>query len=95
MNSLANNPAPKLHFRLYTGRQLFERKAALRQVRDILEVEAGNYELQVLDGQEFRDLARQDQVVMTPMLVRVSPLPVIRVFMPQPSSDELRRVLNQ
>lgn len=94
MNSTADSPLHKLHLRLYTGHQAFDRKAALRQVRDLLDIETGNYELQVLDGQEFRDLARQDEVVMTPMLVRVSPLPVVRVFMPQPSSDALREALN-
>ena len=95
MNSTAHPQAPKLHLRLYTGQQAFDRKAALRQVQDLLNIEPGNYELQVLDGQEFRDLARQDEVVMTPMLVRVSPLPVIRVFMPQPSCDVLRKALKQ
>ena len=94
MNSLAMPDARKLHFRLYTGRQAFDRKAALRQIRDLLEDEPGNYELEVLDGQEFRDLAKQDEVVMTPMLVRVNPLPVIRIFMPQQSSEVLRRALS-
>lgn len=94
MKSLLTSPACKLHLRLYTGQQVFDRKAALRQLHDLLEVETGNCELQILDGQEFRDLATEDEVVMTPMLVRISPPPVVRVAMPQPSSAALRLALN-
>lgn len=94
MTSPASHSTQKLHLRLYTGTQPFDRKASLGQLHDVLSAVPGSYNLEVLDGQQFRDLAAQDQVVLTPTLVRISPLPVVRLTMPQGSSAALRTALN-
>jgi len=40
---------------------------------------------------ENDDLAIKDEALLTPMLVRVSPGPVIRLLMPQNNSETLRQ----
>ena len=82
-----------LHLRLYTGQRNFEYKASLSQLHGLLENVEASYELEVLDGEEFRDLAMEDQAPFTPLLVRVSPLPVVRVSMPQATKDDLKRAI--
>src|SRR5215475_856274 len=82
---------PKLHLRLYTGERTFDTKAAISQVHSLLGAFFGSYELEVLDCEEHRDLAIEDEALLTPMLVRVSPGPVVRVLMPQNSSEVLRQ----
>jgi hypothetical protein len=47
----------------------------------------------VLDTEEHRQLAIQDEALLTPMLVRVSPGPVIRVLMPERNQETLRQKL--
>ena len=81
---------PRLQLRLYTGQQRFDRGAALGQIHDVLQSAPRSYELQVLDGEEFRELAAEDQVAMTPMLARIRPLPVVRLAMPLSSGEALR-----
>lgn len=83
----------KLHLRLYTGEQTFDTKAAISQVHSLLGSHRGSYELEVLDSEEHRDLAIEDEALLTPMLVRVSPGPVIRILMPQNNQETLRRKL--
>ena len=83
----------RLHLRLYTGTRNFEYKASLQQLHGMLETVESSYELEVLDGTEFRDLAMQDEALFTPVLVRVSPLPVVRLLMPQPNSHFLKRAI--
>jgi hypothetical protein len=84
---------PKLHLRLYTGERTFDTKAAISQVHSLLGSFFGSYELEVLDSEEHRDLAIEDEALLTPMLVRVSPGPVVRLLMPQNNSDVLRQKL--
>ena len=100
MNTLALDGGgatrPKLHLRLYTGQTTFDTKAAISQVHSLLGSFRGSYELEVLDTEEHRDSAIRDEALLTPMLVRVSPGPVIRVLMPQNNSETLRqKLLNQ
>src|ERR1700759_168932 len=100
MNTLAlesgGGPAstrPKLHLRLYTGERTFDTKAAITQVHSLLGSFRGSYELEVLDTEENRALAIEDEALLTPMLVRVSPGPVVRLIMPQNNSETLRQKL--
>src|SRR5436190_9354689 len=99
MNTLAidrltlTSTRPKLHLRLYTGERTFDTKAAISQVHSLLGSFFGSYELEVLDSEEHRDLAMKDEALLTPMLVRVSPGPVLRILMPQNNSDVLRQKL--
>src|SRR5262245_64139622 len=91
-HQLPAKPA-KLHLRLYTGERTFDTKAAISQVHSLLGSFFGSYELEVLDTEEHRDLAIEDEALLTPMLVRVSPGPVVRLLMPQNNSDVLRQKL--
>ena len=52
-----------------------------------------SYELEVLDKEDHRQLAIQDEALFTPMLVRVSPGPVLRLLMPRDNQETLRREL--
>lgn len=82
-----------LHLRLYTGQRNFEYKASLRQLHGVLENFSSSYELEVLDGKEFRDLAMEDEAPFMPLLVRIRPLPIVRLSMPQPTKNDLQRAL--
>jgi hypothetical protein len=84
---------PKLHLRLYTGERTFDTKAAISQVHSLLGAHRGSYELEVLDSEEHRELAIEDEALLTPMLVRVSPGPILRLLMPQNNQETLRRKL--
>ena len=94
MNSgLSEAAPPKLHLRLYIGNHGFERSASLGQINRMLESVPCNYELEVLDGHQHREQALEDEADILPMLVRVSPLPVVRLPMPQASREDIRRAL--
>lgn len=98
MKSIATSaPAKKrmVHLRLYTGQQPFDRAASLRQLHDLLSAQGGSYELEVLDSQEFRELATKDGVSFSQVLVRLSPPPIVRLPMPQPSCDALKKALDR
>lgn len=89
-------PAPKprlLRLRFYTGQRNFEYKASLSQLHRVLEDVVDSYELEVLDGEEYRELAIKDGAPFTPLLVRVSPLPVVRIAMPQPTKEVLKEAI--
>src|SRR5262245_35641138 len=91
-HQLPAKPA-KLHLRLYTGQRTFDTKAAINQVHSLLGSFSGSYELEVLDTEQHRDLAIQDEALLTPMLVRVSPGPIVRLIMPQINQEILRQKL--
>jgi len=84
---------PKLHLRLYTGPRTFDTKAAINQVHSLLGSFSGSYELEVLDTEQHRDLAIQDEALFTPMLVRISPGPIVRLIMPQTNQEILKQKL--
>ncbi len=53
---------------------------ALERIRAVCEEHlAGRYELEVIDIHQQPELAREHQIVVTPTLVKVSPLPVRRL----------------
>lgn len=85
----------KIHLRLYTGQQPFDRTASLRQLNELLSAQGGSYELEVLDSQEFREMATKDGVSFSQVLVRLSPPPIVRLPMPQPSCDALKKALER
>lgn len=98
MKSIATSAPPtkrKIHLRLYTGQQPFDRAASLRQLHDLLSAQGGSYELEVLDSQEFRELATKDGVSFSQVLVRLSPPPIVRLPMPQPSCEALKKALER
>jgi hypothetical protein len=95
MKSVATSPKRKIHLRLYTGQHPFDRTASLRQLHELLSAQSGSYELEVLDSQEFRELATKDGVSFSQVLVRLSPPPIVRLPMPQPSCDALKKALDR
>ena len=85
-----DGPVTDLCLRLYIHQRTDEAKAALSQLHALLECIDITYELQVLDVSNNRELALEDQVPFTPLLVRRSPLPIRWITVPQQNSDELR-----
>ena len=65
--------------RLYVAGANARSRQALRRVFQLCEGEQkDNYELEVIDVYQQPELAREDQIVATPTLVRFLPLPVRR-----------------
>jgi circadian clock protein KaiB len=65
--------------RLYVAGANARSRQALRRVFQMCEEEQkDNYELEVIDVYQQPELARQDQIVATPTLVKFLPLPVRR-----------------
>lgn len=82
-----------LKLRLYVGETTFESTAAIAQVHALLQRLGSNYSLEVLDVEMYRAQALEDAVPFTPILMRLEPLPVIRVGVPAANPDELERAL--
>jgi circadian clock protein KaiB len=63
--------------RLYITRNTFRAQQALRNIKKICEEELHDgYDLEVIDIFQQPELARQDQVLAAPTLIRKHPLPV-------------------
>jgi circadian clock protein KaiB len=69
----------KYFLRLYVAGANARSRHALRRVFQLCEEkQKDNYELEVIDVYQQPELARQDQIVATPTLVKFLPLPVRR-----------------
>ena len=76
---MTTSPAGKHFFRLYVAGATARSRQALRRVYQLCEAELkGNYELEVIDVYQQPELARENQIVATPTLVKVFPQPVRR-----------------
>lgn len=76
---MAAPPEGRYFFRLYVAGATARSRQALRRVCQLCEAEQkDNYELQVIDVYQQPELARQNQIVATPTLVKESPRPVRR-----------------
>jgi circadian clock protein KaiB len=76
---MAACPEGKYFLRLYVAGATARSRQALRSVYQICEAEMkDNYELEVIDVYQQPELARANQIVATPTLVREFPLPVRR-----------------
>jgi circadian clock protein KaiB len=65
--------------RLYVAGASTRSRLALRHVYRLCEQELkGKYELEVIDVYQQPELARKNQIIATPTLVKESPLPVRR-----------------
>jgi circadian clock protein KaiB len=72
-------PEGKYFFRLYVAGATVRSRQALRRVYQLCEAEAkDNYELEVIDVYQQSKLARDNQIVATPTLVREFPAPMRR-----------------
>lgn len=86
---------PFLKLRLYVASATFETTAAMAQVHSLLQKIGASYVLEVLDVNEHRAQALEDGVPFTPVLLRLEPLPVVRVGMPAVNLAELEAVLQE
>lgn len=82
--------APRTVLRLYVvgGTQASER--ALRGAERLSAALAGDADLEVVDLRERPDVAEQERIVATPLLVRVSPAPVRRIVGDLSDTDRVR-----
>jgi len=77
--AMATRPEGRYFFRLYVAGATTRSRQALRRVYQLCEAELkDNYELEVIDVYQQPELARDNQIVATPTLVKKFPLPVRR-----------------
>jgi circadian clock protein KaiB len=68
-------------FRLYVAGRTVRSEAARTNLRSLCESHlAGRYEIEVIDAVEQPDLADEDRILATPTVVRLAPLPQLRVI---------------
>lgn len=77
----ANSPALEWELRLYVAGQTPKSIAAVQNLNRICEEHlAGRYRIEVIDLHENPKLAKQDEIVAIPTLVRKLPDPIRRVI---------------
>jgi circadian clock protein KaiB len=77
--SLATRPADKYVLRLFVAGATARSRQAVLRVRQLCEAELkDNYQLEVIDIYQQPNLARDNQIVATPTLVKEFPRPVRR-----------------
>lgn len=68
-------------FRLYVAGQTERSRVALANLRLLCENHLkGRYELDVIDAAERPDLAEEERILATPVVIRVAPLPQLWVI---------------
>ena len=77
--SLATRPPGKYVLRLFVAGATARSRQAVLRVRQLCEAELkANYDLEVIDIYQQPHLARDNQIVATPTLIKKLPLPVRR-----------------
>jgi len=77
--AMTTSPAGKHFFRLYVAGATARSRQALRRVYQLCEAELkDNYALEVIDVYQQPELARKNQIVATPTLVKEFPQPMRR-----------------
>jgi circadian clock protein KaiB len=68
-------------FRLYVAGQTDRSQAAVANLRFLCESRLSiQYEVEIIDAAERPDLAEEGQILATPTVVRLAPLPQLRVI---------------
>ncbi len=68
-------------FRLYVAGRTARSREAESNLRFMCEANVpGRYEFEVIDAVERPDLAEEERILATPTVVRLMPLPVLRVI---------------
>ena len=76
---MATGPEGRFFLRLYVAGATARSRQALRRVYQLCEAELkDNYELEVIDVYQQPELARDNQIVATPTLIKEFPRPVRR-----------------
>src|SRR3954471_23374050 len=77
--AMTDGPGGKFFLRLYVAGATTRSRQALRRVYQLCEAELkDNYELEVIDVYQQPELARENQIVATPTLIKEYPRPVRR-----------------
>ena len=77
--AMAARPGEKVFLRLYVAGATPRSRLAVRRVYQLCETEMNsNYDLEVIDVYQQPKLARENQIVATPTLIREFPRPVRR-----------------
>jgi circadian clock protein KaiB len=85
----------KYILRLYVAGSTPQSSRAITNLKAICETRLkGRYELTVVDLYEHQERAREDQIVVAPTLVRLSPLPVRRVIGDLSQTERVLAALN-
>lgn len=71
-------PSVKTVLRLYVTGSSDRSIRAIRNAKEICELLGGVYELNIVDIHKHPELAREDEVLAVPMLIKKLPLPVRR-----------------
>jgi circadian clock protein KaiB len=80
MRALATRPKRRHFLRLYVAGATARSRDAIRRVYQLCEAaQKGNYDLEVIDVYQNPKMARDNQILATPTLVKSLPLPV-RMF---------------
>ncbi len=75
------NPGAKWQLRLYVAGQTPRAQTALANLKEICEEHlAGEYEIEVIDLRENPQLARGDEIIAVPTLVRYLPEPMTKII---------------
>jgi circadian clock protein KaiB len=78
-NALATRPMGKYVLRLFVAGATARSHQAILRIRQLCEAELkDNYALEVIDIYQQPELARENQIVATPTLIKELPLPVRR-----------------
>ena len=81
MNDATNDATKKWNLRLYVAGQTPKSIVALANLKRICDEHMhGQYEIEVVDLMENPQLARRDQIVAIPTLVRELPAPLKRII---------------
>ena len=79
--ALASKSDGKYILRLYVAGATARSRSALRRVYEICEAELkGNYELEVIDVYQQPTLAKGEQIIAAPTLIKKLPLPLRRLI---------------
>jgi circadian clock protein KaiB len=73
--------ASQYHLRLFVSGLTARSACAIRNLREICEANLpGRYQLEVIDIYQHPELARSEQIMVTPTLVKQRPLPLRRMI---------------
>jgi circadian clock protein KaiB len=93
INDVVTDHSEVWHLRLYVAGQSSRSLDAFANLRDLCETHlAGHYTIEIIDLEEQPLLARRDDVLAVPTLVRYLPLPPLRVI---GDLSNTQRVLDQ
>ncbi len=88
--ALAEQGKPKYVLKLYITGMTPRSQEALRNLKNVMgEQAAGNYELEVIDIYQQPTLAKGDQIIATPTLIKKLPLPLRRLIGDLSQKDRL------